>query len=153
MFVIVNLNLLIEQTYYDYLVLVFDQTAKEISIELPFTAKELDTKYKNKLPKTISGLEHEVCAKIMEMIINCKLIGPGRYLSYSGTPAVLCSLEDIAGNLYPLEQEFIFIHNAPTHIGFDEISSVIFTRTNDPEYFFKLTGISFSPITITITLK
>lgn len=101
----------------------------ETSIELPFTEEELKDKYENKLEKELSGPVYEVLGKIMKVIINRKLTGPGNFIGHSGTPAVGCSYKAAAGYLYPLERGFIYVHKPPIHIRFEEIASVNFARS------------------------
>ncbi|KAG9434226.1 FACT complex subunit Ssrp1 [Apis mellifera carnica] len=115
------------QTRYHYLVLLFNQE-EETSIELPFSEKELKEKYEDKLPKELSGPTFEVLGKVMKVIINRKLTGPGNFISHSGTLAISCSFKAAAGYLYPLERGFIYVHKPPIHIRFEEIASVNFAR-------------------------
>lgn len=129
MFFVVSLDPPIKQgqTRYHFLVLLFGME-EETSIELPFTEKELKEKYDDKLTKELSGPVYEVLGKIMKIIINRKLTGPGTFLGHSGTPAVGCSFKAAAGYLYPLERGFIYVHKPPMHIRFEEISCVNFAR-------------------------
>ncbi|XP_017879490.1 FACT complex subunit Ssrp1 [Ceratina calcarata] len=116
------------QTRYHYLVLLFS-AEEETSIELPFSEKELKEKYEDKLSKELSGPTYEVLGKIMKVIINRKLTGPGNFVSHSGTLAITCSFKAAAGFLYPLERGFIYVHKPPIHIRFEEIASVNFARS------------------------
>lgn len=116
------------QTRYHYLTLLFGNE-EETSIELPFSEEELKEKYEDKLTKELSGPVYEVLGKIMKVLINRKLTGPGSFVGYSGTPAVGCSFKATAGYLYPLERGFIYVHKPPIHIRFEEISSVNFARS------------------------
>uniref|UniRef100_A0A1L8DGV0 FACT complex subunit SSRP1 n=1 Tax=Nyssomyia neivai TaxID=330878 RepID=A0A1L8DGV0_9DIPT len=116
------------QTRYHYLVLLF-QMEEETSIELPFSEDDLKTKYENKLSKELSGPVYEVMGKIMKVLINRKLTGPGTFVGHSGTPAISCSFKAAAGYLYPLERGFIYVHKPPLHIRFEEISTVNFARS------------------------
>lgn len=129
MFFVVSLDPPIKQgqTRYHFLVLLFGME-EETSIELPFTEKELKEKYEDKLSKELSGPVYEVLGKIMKVIINRKLTGPGTFLGHSGTPAVGCSFKAAAGYLYPLERGFIYVHKPPMHIRFEEIACVNFAR-------------------------
>lgn len=129
MFFVVSLDPPIKQgqTRYHFLVLLFGME-EETSIELPFTEKELKEKYDDKLSKDLSGPVYEVLGKIMKVIINRKLTGPGTFLGHSGTPAVGCSFKAAAGYLYPLERGFIYVHKPPMHIRFEEIANVNFAR-------------------------
>ncbi|XP_076164551.1 structure specific recognition protein [Ptiloglossa arizonensis] len=115
------------QTRYHYLVLLFNQE-EETSIELPFSEKELKEKYEDKLPKELSGPTYEVLGKVMKVIINRKITGPGNFTSHSGALAISCSFKAAAGYLYPLERGFIYVHKPPIHIRFEEIASVNFAR-------------------------
>ncbi|XP_014479243.1 PREDICTED: FACT complex subunit Ssrp1 [Dinoponera quadriceps] len=115
------------QTRYHYLVLLFKQE-EETSIELPFTEKELKEKYEDKLSKELAGPTYEVLGKVMKVIINRKLTGPGHFTGHTGTPAIGCSFKAAAGYLYPLERGFIYVHKPPIHIRFEEIASVNFAR-------------------------
>lgn len=116
------------QTRYHYLVLLFGND-EDTSIELPFTEEELKNKYEDKLQKELSGPVYEVLGKIMKVLINRKLTGPGSFVGNSGTPAVSCSYKAAAGHLYPLERGFIYVHKPPLHIRFEEIASVNFARS------------------------
>ncbi|XP_018339177.1 PREDICTED: FACT complex subunit Ssrp1 [Trachymyrmex septentrionalis] len=129
MFFVVSLDPPIKQgqTRYHYLVLLFNQE-EETSIELPFTEKELKEKYENKLTKELSGPTFEVLGKVMKVIINRKLTGPGHFTGHTGTPAISCSFKAAAGYLYPLERGFIYVHKPPIHIRFEEIASLNFAR-------------------------
>lgn len=115
------------QTRYHFLVLLFG-IDEETSIELPFSGRELKEKYDDKLSKELSGPVYEVLGKIMKVIINRKLTGPGSFVGHSGTPAVSCSYKAAAGSLYPLERGFIYVHKPPMHIRFEEIACVNFAR-------------------------
>lgn len=115
------------QTRYHFLVLLFG-IDEETTIELPFTERELKDKYEDKLSKELSGPVYEVLGKIMKVIINRKLTGPGTFVGHSGTPAVSCSYKAAAGYLYPLERGFIYVHKPPMHIRFEEIACVNFAR-------------------------
>ncbi|GLV33629.1 Structure specific recognition protein [Carabus blaptoides fortunei] len=129
MFFVVSLDPPIKQgqTRYHFLVLLFGQE-EEASIELPFTEEELKEKYEDKLTKELSGPTYEVLGKVMKVIINRKLTGPGAFIGHSGTPAIGCSFKAAAGYLYPLERGFIYVHKPPIHIRFEEINSVNFAR-------------------------
>ncbi|XP_020295531.1 FACT complex subunit Ssrp1-like isoform X2 [Pseudomyrmex gracilis] len=129
MFFVVRLDPPIKQgqTRYHYLVFLFNQE-EETSIDLPFTEKELKEKYEDKLTKELSGPTYEVLSKVMKVIINRKLTGPGHFVGHSGAPAISCSFKAAAGLLYPLERGFIYVHKPPIHIRFEEIASVNFAR-------------------------
>ncbi|XP_065155336.1 FACT complex subunit Ssrp1 [Atheta coriaria] len=129
MFFVVSLDPPIKQgqTRYHFLVLLFGQD-EEATVELPFTDEELKEKYEGKLEKEISGPTHEVLGKIMKVIINRKISGPGGFKGHGGTPAVSCSFKAAAGYLYPLERGFIYVHKPPIHIRFEEVASVNFAR-------------------------
>lgn len=130
MFFVISLDPPIKQgqTRYHFLVLLFNME-DETSIELPFTEDELKNKYENKLEKELSGPVYEVLGKVMKVIINRKLTGPGNFIGHSGTPAVGCSYKATAGYIYPLERGFIYVHKPPIHIRFEEIASVNFARS------------------------
>lgn len=129
MFFVVSLDPPIKQgqTRYHFLVFLFGME-EETSIELPFSESELKEKYEDKLTKEMSGPVYEVLGKIMKVIINRKLTGPGSFIGHSGTPAVGCSFKAAAGYLYPLERGFMFVHKPPLHIRFEEIAYVNFAR-------------------------
>ncbi|XP_068633015.1 FACT complex subunit Ssrp1 [Battus philenor] len=129
MFFVVSLDPPIKQgqTRYHYLVLLFG-IEEESSIELPFTEEELKEKYEGKITKELSGPTYEVLAKIMKVIINRRVTGPGDFLGHHKTPAIACSYKAAAGYLYPLEKGFIYVHKPPVHIRFEEIASVNFAR-------------------------
>lgn len=130
MFFVISLDPPIKQgqTRYHFLVTLF-QMEEETNIELPFTEEELKEKYEDKLTKELAGPVYEVLGKIMKVIINRKLTGPGTFIGHSGTPAIGCSYKAAAGYLYPLERGFIYVHKPPVHIRFEEISSVNFARS------------------------
>lgn len=67
------------QTRYHYLVFLFG-IEEETSIELPFTEEELKDKYEDKLTKELSGPVYEVLGKIMKVLVNRKLTGPGSFM-------------------------------------------------------------------------
>ncbi|CAB3227150.1 unnamed protein product [Arctia plantaginis] len=129
MFFVVSLDPPIKQgqTRYHYLVLLFG-IEEETSLELPFTEEELKEKYEDKITKELSGPTYEVLAKIMKVIINRRVTGPGDFLGHHKTPAIACSYKAAAGYLYPLEKGFIYVHKPPVHIRFEEIASVNFAR-------------------------
>ncbi|XP_063536604.1 FACT complex subunit Ssrp1 [Cydia strobilella] len=129
MFFVVSLDPPIKQgqTRYHYLVLLFG-IEEETSLELPFTEEELKEKYEDKIKKELSGPTYEVLAKIMKVIINRRVTGPGDFLGHHKTPAIACSYKAAAGYLYPLEKGFIYVHKPPVHIRFEEIASVNFAR-------------------------
>uniref|UniRef100_A0A2A4J926 FACT complex subunit SSRP1 n=1 Tax=Heliothis virescens TaxID=7102 RepID=A0A2A4J926_HELVI len=129
MFFVVSLDPPIKQgqTRYHYLVLLFG-IEEETSLELPFTEEELKEKYEGKISKELSGPTYEVLAKIMKVIINRRVTGPGDFLGHHKTPAIACSYKAAAGYLYPLEKGFIYVHKPPVHIRFEEIASVNFAR-------------------------
>ncbi|XP_059051992.1 FACT complex subunit Ssrp1 [Achroia grisella] len=129
MFFVVSLDPPIKQgqTRYHYLVLLFG-IEEETSLELPFTEEELKDKYDGKITKELSGPTYEVLAKIMKVIINRRVTGPGDFLGHHKTPAIACSYKAAAGYLYPLEKGFIYVHKPPVHIRFEEIASVNFAR-------------------------
>ncbi|XP_065090605.1 FACT complex subunit Ssrp1 [Ochlerotatus camptorhynchus] len=130
MFFVISLDPPIKQgqTRYHFLVTLF-QMDEETNIELPFTEEELKEKYEDKLTKELAGPVYEVLGKIMKVIINRKLTGPGTFIGHSGTPAIGCSYKAAAGYLYPLERGFIYVHKPPVHIRFEEIQSVNFARS------------------------
>lgn len=115
------------QTRYHFLVILF-QMDEETGIELPFTDEELKNKYEGKLTKELNGPVYEVLGKVMKVLINRKLTGPGNFVGFGGTPALSCSFKAAAGYLYPLERGFIYVHKPPIHIRFEEISAVNFAR-------------------------
>lgn len=53
---------------------------EETNIELPFSESELKTKYEDKLTKELSGPVYEVLGKIMKVLVNRKLTGPGSFI-------------------------------------------------------------------------
>lgn len=53
---------------------------EETNIELPFSESELKTKYEDKLTKELSGPVYEVLGKIMKVLVNRKLTGPGSFV-------------------------------------------------------------------------
>ncbi|CAB3261651.1 unnamed protein product [Arctia plantaginis] len=112
MFFVVSLDPPIKQgqTRYHYLVLLFG-IEEETSLELPFTEEELKEKYEDKITKELSGPTYEVLAKIMKVIINRRVTGPGDFLGHHKTPAIACSYKAAA-----------------VHIRFEEIASVNFAR-------------------------
>lgn len=116
------------QTRYHYLVFLFGNE-EDTSIELPFTEEELKEKYENKLTKELSGPVYEVLGKIMKVLVNRKLTGPGSFVGHSQTPAIGCSYKAAAGYLYPLERGFIYVHKPSIHIRFEEIAAVNFARS------------------------
>lgn len=67
------------QTRYHFLVLLF-QIEEEITIELPFTEEEVRTKYEGKLTKEISGPVYEVLGKVMKVLVDRRLTGPGNFI-------------------------------------------------------------------------
>lgn len=81
MFFVISLDPPIKQgqTRYHFLVTLF-QMDEETNIELPFTEEELKEKYEDKLTKELSGPVYEVLGKIMKVIINRKLTGPGTFI-------------------------------------------------------------------------
>lgn len=129
MFFVVSLDPPIKQgqTRYHYLVLLFG-IEEETSLELPFTEEELKEKYEGKITKELSGPTYEVLTKIMKVIINRRVTGPGDFLGHHKTPAIACSYKAAAGYLYPLDKGFIYVHKPPVHIRFEEIASVNFAR-------------------------
>ncbi|XP_058053810.1 FACT complex subunit Ssrp1 [Anopheles bellator] len=130
MFFVISLDPPIKQgqTRYHFLVTLF-QMDEETNIELPFSEEELKEKYEDKLTKELSGPVYEILGKIMKVIINRKLTGPGSFVGHAGTPAIGCSFKAAAGYLYPLERGFIYVHKPPVHIRFEEIASVNFARS------------------------
>ncbi|XP_052861792.1 FACT complex subunit Ssrp1 [Anopheles cruzii] len=130
MFFVISLDPPIKQgqTRYHFLVTLF-QMDEETNIELPFSEEELKEKYEDKLTKELSGPVYEILGKIMKVIINRKLTGPGSFVGHAGTPAIGCSFKAAAGYLYPLERGFIYVHKPPIHIRFEEIASVNFARS------------------------
>lgn len=116
------------QTRYHYLVILFNME-DETSMELPFSEEELKTRYENKLEREMKGAVYEVLGKIMKVLVNRKLTGPGSFIGHSGTPAISCSFKAAAGYLYPLERGFIYVHKPPIHLRFEEIGSVNFARS------------------------
>lgn len=82
MFFILSLDPPIKQgqTRYHYLVMMFNTDEEEMSIELPFSEKELKEKYEDKLAKEISGPKYEVVGKIMKALVNRKLTGSGSFV-------------------------------------------------------------------------
>lgn len=81
MFFILSLDPPIKQgqTRYHYLVIMFGNE-EETNIELPFSESELKTKYEDKLTKELSGPVYEVLGKIMKVLVNRKLTGPGSFV-------------------------------------------------------------------------
>jgi structure-specific recognition protein 1 len=67
------------QTRYHYLVLQFSME-DEITLELPFDDEEIKAKYEDKLTKEISGPVYEVFGKIMKVVLQRKLTGPGTFV-------------------------------------------------------------------------
>lgn len=67
------------QTRYHYLVLLFNME-EETTIELPFSDEELKEKYEDKLTKELAGPVYEVLGKIMKVLVNRKLTGPGTFI-------------------------------------------------------------------------
>ncbi|XP_053671007.1 FACT complex subunit Ssrp1 [Anopheles nili] len=130
MFFVISLDPPIKQgqTRYHFLVTLFNME-EETNIELPFSEEELKEKYEDKLTKELSGPVYEVLGKIMKVIINRKLTGPGTFIGHTGTPAIGCSFKAAAGYLYPLERGFIYVHKPPIHIRFEEIATVNFARS------------------------
>lgn len=72
------------QTRYHFLVLMFNND-EETSIELPFSEAELKEKYDDRLTKELTGPVYEVLGKIMKVLVNRKLTGPGNFVGYAKT--------------------------------------------------------------------
>lgn len=53
---------------------------EETTIELPFSDEELKEKYEDKLTKELAGPVYEVLGKIMKVLVNRKLTGPGTFI-------------------------------------------------------------------------
>ena len=67
------------QTRYHYLVLLFGND-EEIDIVLPFSDEELAEKYDNKITQKLAGPIYEVLGKVMKVLINRKITGPGNFM-------------------------------------------------------------------------
>jgi len=119
------------QTKYLHLVLLFP---KDETIEVPVNlSKENAEKYKDLLPNEggkIKGKAYDVVSKAFKTLLAKKITIPNNFKSASSTSAIKCSLKANSGFLYPLERSFFFVHKPPTHIRFDDIEAIEFSRVS-----------------------
>jgi len=67
---------------------------------------------------------------VFKVLTGKKITIPKTFKSKDGGRAIKCSLKANEGYLFPLERSFFFVHKPPTHIRFEDISSVDFLRVN-----------------------
>lgn len=82
----------------------------------------------NLIPKN-SQLDEVMCS-VFRQLVNKKIISPKGFSGHGNKSAIKCSLKAIEGFLFPLERSFFFVHKPPTHILFEEITSVKFERVS-----------------------
>eukprot|EP01119_Soliformovum_irregulare_P009618 TRINITY_DN230_c0_g3_i1.p1 TRINITY_DN230_c0_g3~~TRINITY_DN230_c0_g3_i1.p1 ORF type:complete len:617 (-),score=253.70 TRINITY_DN230_c0_g3_i1:128-1978(-) len=123
------------QTRYPHLVLQFSKDDNmEATITIPAEQEEkMAEKYAEFKDKTISGPSHEVVGKIFKILTGKKITFPNSFKSHSGASAVKCNFKNNEGLLFPLEHSFFYVHKPPTHIRFEEISFVEFSRVEAAE--------------------
>jgi structure-specific recognition protein 1 len=136
MYFVVSLDTPIRQgqkAYY-HLVIQFDKNAtfkKEKPLVLHFDDKELE-KYQDKgLKKEMDGKEYEVVAKVFRALAERKLIGAGKFTSFTNDNAIKCSMKANEGHLFFLEKSLFFLHKPALYMRHEEIKSFKFARTDN----------------------
>ncbi len=138
------------QTRYHYLVFNFKPEEEE-EIELPFTDEELQEKYDGKLQREITGPTYEVISTILKAIVKKKVVVPGSFIGFNGSPALTCSHKAASGFLYPLEKGLIYIYKPPIFVRYDEIRHVVFERSGGSTRSFDVGVITINDIEYTFS--
>jgi structure-specific recognition protein 1 len=119
---------------YHHLVLNFaksDIIKSEEPLVLQLDKKEIEEKFKDKsLKKKMDGPVFEVVAKVFRALTGCKLIGAGKFSSYSSEKAIKCSYKANEGYLFFLEKSIFFLHKPTIYMRHEEIKSFKFQRAD-----------------------
>eukprot|EP01097_Dermamoeba_algensis_P003907 TRINITY_DN263_c0_g2_i1.p1 TRINITY_DN263_c0_g2~~TRINITY_DN263_c0_g2_i1.p1 ORF type:complete len:647 (-),score=230.38 TRINITY_DN263_c0_g2_i1:220-2160(-) len=115
------------QTVYTHLVMQFP-VEDSLTVPINLLDEEIESKYKGKLKNPMTGTTYEVVSKLFQVLTGKKLTISGSFRSHSSANAIKCSLKANDGYLFPLERSFFFVHKPPTHIYFDNIGEIEFSR-------------------------
>ncbi|KAI6648011.1 FACT complex subunit SSRP1 [Oopsacas minuta] len=115
------------QTRYNF---VIQKYTKEdmCEITLHISQEDLETKFQDRLSRTMTGPTYEVYARILKELVGRKITISKNYKTRNGAHAISCALRANPGLLYPLEKAFLFIHKPPVLVRFDEVACVNFAR-------------------------
>jgi structure-specific recognition protein 1 len=122
------------QKAYYHLVFQFDKATtikKEKPMSLQLDDKDLE-KYADKgLKREMDGKMYEVVAKVFRALADRKLIGAGKFSSFSGDSAIKCSMKANEGFLFFLEKSLFFLHKPAIYMRHEEIKGFKFARTDN----------------------
>ncbi|XP_063086476.1 FACT complex subunit SSRP1-like [Cavia porcellus] len=139
MFFVISLDPPIKQgqTRYHFLILLFSKE-ENITLTLNMNEEEVEKRFEGQLTKTMVGSRYEVFSRVMKALVNHKITVPGNFQGHLGAKCIACSYKASSGLLYPLEQDFIYVHKPPVHVHFHEIACVNFARGITTTRFFDL---------------
>ncbi len=76
----------------------------------------------------MSGLYYRILPQIFRIISSRRVLAPGTFNSFDGTPSVYCAFKNARGSLYVMEKRLFFITKYPTQIMYDRIDYIEFQR-------------------------
>uniref|UniRef100_A0A915EP54 FACT complex subunit SSRP1 n=1 Tax=Ditylenchus dipsaci TaxID=166011 RepID=A0A915EP54_9BILA len=117
------------QSRYQFLVLNFDKN-DHIEVDMDLAEDQLKEQYNGKLDHTMKGPLYEVLAKLVRVLVDIKIIVPGKFIGESGTAALSCAFRQTMGFLYPLEKGFVYVHRPTIYIRYQDVQSVHFARSD-----------------------
>jgi structure-specific recognition protein 1 len=136
MYFVVSLDTPIRQgqkAYY-HLVFQFDKTAvikKEKPLIIHLEEKEMEKFADKGLKPEMEGKVFEVVAKVFRALAERKLIGAGKFNSFSGDNAIKCSVKANEGFLFFLEKSLFFLHKPAIYMRHEEIKAFKFARAEN----------------------
>ncbi|KAL0491492.1 SSRP1 [Acrasis kona] len=136
MFFVVSLDTPIRQGQkaYPYLVFQFDKSvmiSKEKPLQIKMDKEGLDKLQDKTLKETMHGKQFEVVAKVFRALAERRLIGPGKFKSFTGDNGIKCSMKANEGFLFFLEKSLFFLHKPAIYMRHEEIKSFKFARTDN----------------------
>jgi structure-specific recognition protein 1 len=130
-FFVVSLEPPIRQGHTSYPHLVMQlSVSEEIEVDVNQPEEKDDPRFVA-LGTKQSGSVADVVASVFKSLTQKKVTIPRGFTSSSVHSAVRCTLKANEGFLYPLDRSFFFVHKPPTHIRFEEITTVEFARVSD----------------------
>ena len=125
---VIALDRPIRQGQQRYQMLVWQTTKENSELEIHLDPKILAAEYQDQLQPIMQGSLCNLIAKTFKIISDKKVFVPGNFANAVQQPCVKCAYKANEGHLYPLEKSFVFIHEPPLLIRFEEIESAEFQR-------------------------
>uniref|UniRef100_A0A7E4ZSP2 FACT complex subunit SSRP1 n=1 Tax=Panagrellus redivivus TaxID=6233 RepID=A0A7E4ZSP2_PANRE len=115
------------QTRYAYLVFEFNNEERG-DVELTLTTEQLRSQYESKIEKQMTGLLHQIVAKLFRVFVGIKVTVPANFNDKS--EPITCSHRQSHGFFYLMDKGFMYVPKPPIYIKFEDIANIDFARSD-----------------------